>query len=179
MKRLAKWLKELSVTGKVGLGVVLLSGLFVSAGAMGGASTSTPVTPPLHSTPPVNTPKQTPHKPVVTTKIETSTEPISFDSQTVDDASLPSGTDTVTQVGVNGVKTTTYSVTYSDGVETSRTQVSEETTTQPVSQITHHGTYVAPSHPSGASAQCYDGTYSYSQHRSGTCSHHGGVAQWL
>ena len=33
--------------------------------------------------------------------------------------------------------------------------------------------------PAGASAKCADGTYSFSQHRSGTCSHHGGVAQWL
>ncbi|WP_409462723.1 DUF3761 domain-containing protein [Amycolatopsis sp. GA6-003] len=35
------------------------------------------------------------------------------------------------------------------------------------------------SNPSGATAQCNDGTYSYSQHRSGTCSRHGGVKQWL
>jgi hypothetical protein len=33
--------------------------------------------------------------------------------------------------------------------------------------------------PPGATAKCRDGTYSYSQHRSGTCSHHGGVAEWL
>lgn len=33
--------------------------------------------------------------------------------------------------------------------------------------------------PVGASAECRDGTYSFSQHRSGTCSHHGGVASWL
>lgn len=33
--------------------------------------------------------------------------------------------------------------------------------------------------PAGASARCGDGTYSYSQSRRGTCSHHGGVAQWL
>ncbi|TSD05360.1 MAG: hypothetical protein Greene07147_681 [Parcubacteria group bacterium Greene0714_7] len=33
--------------------------------------------------------------------------------------------------------------------------------------------------PAGASARCKDGTYSFSQHRSGTCSHHGGVARWL
>lgn len=38
---------------------------------------------------------------------------------------------------------------------------------------------VATSPPTGATAQCRDGTYSYSQHRSGTCSHHGGVAKWL
>jgi hypothetical protein len=33
--------------------------------------------------------------------------------------------------------------------------------------------------PPGATALCRDGTYSYSKHRSGTCSHHGGVAKWL
>ncbi len=33
--------------------------------------------------------------------------------------------------------------------------------------------------PTGASAQCVDGTYSFSRHRRGTCSHHGGVATWL
>ena len=33
--------------------------------------------------------------------------------------------------------------------------------------------------PPGATARCQDGTYSFSQHRQGTCSHHGGVAQWL
>jgi hypothetical protein len=31
----------------------------------------------------------------------------------------------------------------------------------------------------GATAVCNDGTYSYSQSRRGTCSGHGGVAQWL
>jgi hypothetical protein len=43
------------------------------------------------------------------------------------------------------------------------------------------GNYVpSPSDdPAGASAQCADGTYSYSQNRRGTCSHHGGVARWL
>lgn len=33
--------------------------------------------------------------------------------------------------------------------------------------------------PPGASARCRDGTYSFSKNRRGTCSHHGGVAQWL
>lgn len=34
------------------------------------------------------------------------------------------------------------------------------------------------SRPAGASARCGDGTYSFSQSRRGTCSHHGGVAEW-
>ena len=33
--------------------------------------------------------------------------------------------------------------------------------------------------PRGATARCRDGDYSFSQHRRGTCSHHGGVAVWL
>lgn len=34
------------------------------------------------------------------------------------------------------------------------------------------------SRPAGATALCRDGTYSFSQSRRGTCSHHGGVAKW-
>ncbi|WP_080504767.1 DUF3761 domain-containing protein [Gluconobacter oxydans] len=43
----------------------------------------------------------------------------------------------------------------------------------------------SPSHtvgnqvPCGASAKCGDGSYSFSTHHRGTCSHHGGVDQWL
>jgi pyruvate/2-oxoacid:ferredoxin oxidoreductase beta subunit len=33
--------------------------------------------------------------------------------------------------------------------------------------------------PAGATARCGDGTYSFSQSRRGTCSHHGGVVEWL
>ncbi len=37
----------------------------------------------------------------------------------------------------------------------------------------------AASRPAGSSAKCRDGTYSFSRHRSGTCSGHGGVATWF
>lgn len=33
--------------------------------------------------------------------------------------------------------------------------------------------------PKGACAICGDGSYSFSQHHRGTCSHHGGVFKWL
>lgn len=33
--------------------------------------------------------------------------------------------------------------------------------------------------PTGATAHCRNGTYSFSRSRRGTCSHHGSVAEWL
>jgi Protein of unknown function (DUF3761) len=61
------------------------------------------------------------------------------------------------------------------------------------SQLVEHGSYInkdgvrvhSPAHskdgerPLGASAQCRDGSYSFSRHPQGTCSHHGGVSRWL
>lgn len=44
---------------------------------------------------------------------------------------------------------------------------------------TVHSPAYSRSVPQGASARCRDGTYSFSQSRRGTCSHHGGVASWL
>ena len=41
-----------------------------------------------------------------------------------------------------------------------------------------HMVHSPSSSPAGASAKCRDGSYSYSEHRQGTCSHHGGVASW-
>lgn len=38
--------------------------------------------------------------------------------------------------------------------------------------------YYSETKPAGATAKCRDGTYSFSQSRRGTCSHHGGVAIW-
>jgi|GEM_PF-2513587 hypothetical protein len=46
-------------------------------------------------------------------------------------------------------------------------------------QQVHSPAYSPGGMPDGATALCGDETYSFSQHRSGTCSHHGGVARWL
>lgn len=45
--------------------------------------------------------------------------------------------------------------------------------------VSGHCVHRPASSPAGATARCYDGTYSYSEHASGTCSHHGGVARWI
>jgi hypothetical protein len=41
-----------------------------------------------------------------------------------------------------------------------------------------HDPETAPGRPAGATALCNDGTYSFSAHHSGSCSHHGGVAEF-
>ncbi|WP_349898924.1 DUF3761 domain-containing protein [Parafrigoribacterium soli] len=162
---------------------------------------------PTHTTAPTRTPKPTP-TPVVTTELIAETAAVPFESTTVDSASLAAGTSAITTVGVEGVETKNYLVTYADGVETNRVLQSDSVTTPPVAQVTTVGTYVAPppppppatctngtyvnsagntvcrpmsatNAPSGATAKCKDGTYSFSQSRRGTCSSHGGVAAWL
>jgi hypothetical protein len=155
--------------------------------------------------------------PVVYTAPVTETQPIPFTTSTVSTSGLARGTSKITTVGVNGVSTRTYTVTYTDGQQTKKELLSQVTTTQPVTQVTSVGTYTAPpvatvplytpppaatpictngtyvnsvgntvcspetssTVPAGATAQCVDGTYSFSQSHSGTCSHHGGVSRWL
>ncbi len=51
--------------------------------------------------------------------------------------------------------------------------------TNSAGQTVHSPAYSSGGVPSGATAQCSDGTYSFSQSRRGTCSHHGGVSKWL
>jgi hypothetical protein len=49
----------------------------------------------------------------------------------------------------------------------------------PSAAATVAGPAASNTDPAGATAKCKDGTYSKSQHHSGTCSSHGGVAEWL
>ncbi len=60
------------------------------------------------------------------------------------------------------------------------TTLSTNTTYSNVNGNTVHSpSYSSSGVPAGATAQCGDGTYSFSLHHSGTCSHHGGVSSWL
>lgn len=81
-----------------------------------------------------------PPAPVVTVEIVTVTEPVPFDKVTVEDPGVAAGTSAVTTVGLNGVRTLTYDVTYTDGEETGRTLVGDEVTEQPVDEVTTVGT---------------------------------------
>jgi len=168
----------------------------LSVGAMGAAAQQgqTPTTD--------STQSKASTAPKVEVKTVTTTDAIPFTSSTVEDSTLAQGTTQTRTAGINGVLTHTYKVTYTNGVETSRSAPVDSVTTAPVNEVIVKGTkapapscpngtyvnsagnvvcspYTSNSAPAGASAQCSDGTYSFSQSRRGTCSHHGGVAVWL
>lgn len=73
--------------------------------------------------------------------------------------------------------------------EVTPVQVQTSTQSQDANTLSHDSTYTnvsgntvpSPVHLNTCtgSAICGDGTCSFSQHRQGTCSHHGGVAEWL
>jgi uncharacterized protein YabE (DUF348 family) len=76
----------------------------------------------------------------VVVKEETVTEEIAFDTKQSYSEQMAAGTKKVTQQGVNGEKEITYRVTYVDGAEESREQISEKTVREAVSQIVVQGT---------------------------------------
>lgn len=128
------WFAALSLAGKI---AAVTAGSVVAVAAASSAGGGNP--PPV---PVVQEPKPNPTTAVkaAVVKTETTTEAIPFETQTIDDSSLTSGTDQVRTEGVNGVKTKTWNVTYTDGKETGRTLAKEETTTSPVTKVIAHGT---------------------------------------
>ncbi len=198
------WFSALSLLGKVG---VVTAASILTLGVAGSAShpssnTTTPNTTAAPTPPPNNAPKAVQD---LVVKTETATEAIPFETKTIDDTTLVVGVNQAKNEGVNGLKTKTWENTYTNGTKTNSKFIKEEITTAPVTKIIAHGTkvtqapaqncpngtyvnssgnvvcspYSAPSAPAGATARCVDGTYSFSQHRQGTCSYHGGVAEWL
>lgn len=196
MNRFKTWFRGLSITGKI-TSIAVAS--IISLGAVG--AMAQPGTP---STPPISTTQAQKPQPKVETKTTAITEPIAYASSAVDDPNLTQGTTQIRTAGVSGTRTIAYEITLTDGVETARKEVSNSITTQPVNEVVAKGTKVVQAQPScpngtyvntygntvcrpyessgvpaGATAQCEDGTYSFSQSRRGTCSGHGGVAMWL
>lgn len=82
---------------------------------------------------------------------------------------------------------------YAKGPYSDPSTTAQQATTPDESDLIEHKSYInkdgnqvhGPAHtksgkaPAGATAQCRDGSYSFSKHHSGTCSHHGGVGRWL
>lgn len=79
-------------------------------------------------------------EPVITTQTERRTAVINFKTIEENDSTLDAGKTSIKQTGVNGQQIITYTVTYTDGRETSRVEVSRTTTRQPVNRIVLVGT---------------------------------------
>lgn len=138
MKKYATWFKNLSRVGQISvLSAITLGGLFAVSAS----------TPPQTLTPPAVTSVapivETEKEPVITTKVETETQPIAFEKQTIEDNSIKKGIETVKVTGVDGVKTITHTITLSNGTESGR-KSTETVTTDPVTEIIAVGTYVEP-----------------------------------
>ncbi len=76
----------------------------------------------------------------ITKKTVTDQAKIPFQTRRVKDNSLAKGKTTVRTAGVNGIKTITYEVTYTDGEQTSRRTVKSVVTRKPVTKVIAVGT---------------------------------------
>lgn len=141
MKRFRAWFQGLKMTGKVtfisALAIVFIG--VVGASAQPGSTSNANPSP----APKVQTTEKQKVEAKIETKTETKAEAIPYTSSNVETATLAKGKTQVQTAGVNGVKTTTYTITLTDGIETNRT-ASEAITAAPVNEVVQIGTYVAP-----------------------------------
>ena len=91
-------------------------------------------------------------------------------SVTIDSVQTPQTT--------NAIRQQTTSIKTKAAVRNYESPTSVKTYVNSVGNTVQSPTYYQ-SQPVGATAKCRDGTYSFSQSRRGTCSHHGGVARWI
>jgi hypothetical protein len=103
-------------------------------------SVASPPAVPPSSAPPA-TPSLSPSpSPAVEVRTETATETIPHGTRTVQDSSLAEGKRVVRTRGVDGVRTLTYQVTVTDGVQTGRKLVRSAVTRKPVTEVVAIGT---------------------------------------
>ncbi len=141
MAKAGDWFKGLSVGGKVGAvagaGIALLTTIGIVGAVASPPKTPTPQPP---TQPPVSAPK-------VETKIVETKSAVEFTNEDQNNGTLAKGTTKILREGVVGERTITYEVTYTDGNETARREVSNTVTTAPVNRLVAIGTYVAPPPP--------------------------------
>jgi len=83
-------------------------------------------------------------QPLIEKRIVTETQVIAFATRTVRDNTLAKGTSTVRTSGVPGVRTLTYQVTFTNGVQTAKTLVRSVVTKEPVTEVVAVGTKPSP-----------------------------------
>ncbi|MFC5745735.1 G5 domain-containing protein [Actinomadura rugatobispora] len=118
---------------------IVVAAVLVTSSA-GCGSTAAPTAAGSESSPP-SAPASTPSPtPSVEKRTVTETEAIPFKTKKVNDPTLAKGETKVRTRGVAGVRTLTYSVTITDGVQTGRKLVRKAVTKAPVARIIAVGT---------------------------------------
>src|SRR5882724_5684914 len=85
--------------------------------------------------------------PVITKRTVSATETIAYSTRRVQDPSMAAGKTVVTTHGQPGVRTVTYEITFTNGIQTSKKRIHSEETTAPVTEVTTVGAKVAPTQP--------------------------------
>ncbi|HTE22735.1 MAG TPA: G5 domain-containing protein [Candidatus Limnocylindria bacterium] len=141
--KVKSWFSHLSRAGKAG---AILALLFATGAAAAPLSNSSPKPAPKPDPVVQSTEAKAD---VIEKKVVTETEAIPFKETTKNDDTLDKGETILETAGVNGVKTFTYEVTYTNGVETGNKLTKQEVTTVPTNEVTLIGTYVyTPPKPS-------------------------------
>ncbi|MFI5833891.1 G5 domain-containing protein [Micromonospora sp. NPDC051300] len=104
------------------------------APAVADLTTSAPAASPTEASPSASP------SPQVQLRTVTSTTKIPYPTRTVKDSTLQSGTKKVRTRGVTGIRTLTYQVTVTDGVQTAKKLIRSVVTRQPVAQVVAVGT---------------------------------------
>ncbi len=123
---------------------ISVAGIIVAIGALIGFSNPDPQTASSQTASKLSTSTSTPTEPKIKTKTETSTHTIPYETIYIDSNTLEKGKTEVATTGVEGVKTITYEITYTNDIETNRKILKTETTQSPVSEVIIQGAYVPP-----------------------------------
>lgn len=102
-------------------------------------------------------------------KTETVSETIKYSTETKNDGSMTVGETKVETAGQNGEKKVTYQVTYVNGEETSRLELTSVTVKEPVTEVKYVGTAAADFEPNGVQSK---NGYSVGQTISGKYTHY-------
>ena len=147
---LPEGVRKVTTPGKKGVRTIVYTVTYADGVETGRVEKSNTITTPaVDEVVEVGTKKAT--APVVTTENVTETQVIYHGTITLSNPDLPKGTKRIKIAGVDGEKTVDYTITKTNGVETSRVVRDEQITKTPITQVVEIGTKESGSSQSNAS----------------------------
>ena len=147
---LPEGVRNVTTPGKKGVRTIVYTVTYADGVETGRVEKSNTITTPaVDEVVEVGTNKAT--APVVTTENVTETQVIYHGTITLSNPDLPKGTKRIKIAGVDGEKTVVYTITKTNGVETSRVVRDEQITKTPITQVVEIGTKESGSSQSNAS----------------------------